>query len=1108
MKKIQYALIFGFQKARGSKLFKVMRATLFVIFVTISQVFATNTYSQNTRLSLNLKNVTIRAVLQEIEDKSDFYFMYDATKVDVNREVNFTCDNLEVKEILDQLFKKTRITYEINNRQIALNKLGDFSLSVQNIQKVSGKVTDSSGAPLPGVSIIIKGTTRGIITDVDGNYSLSNVPGNATLVFSFVGMKMQEVPVAGKSVINITMQAESIGIEEVVAVGYGTMKKSDLTGSISSVSSDDFRLHPIMNSTEALSGRLSGVMVTNTSGNVDSSVKVRIRGTNSINGGNDPLYVCDGVVGSGMPPIDEIESIEILKDASSTAIYGSRGANGVILITTKKGKEGATRIKVNGFGSFLQPINLYNTLNAYEYAQEVNLLYNNVYTDSQLSEFKANGGTDWQKEVLNNAWRQKYNVAIDGGTSKMNYRIFTEYHKNTALIEGQKSEGISLRSIFNIDLFKNVQLEWHVNGSYDKSNNTGSSLYEGGTGSVLFNALTWGPTERIYESDGSYNLADTYGAMGNNPVLRIKEKNTWKRSFDVSSNAALKWQILPELSVKYRLNINLKNDNSYNWESKIFTLSHAKASGSKSLSTNIFQNLIISWDKSYGNHNISATAVGESSKYTKDELSGSGEDFANENKGYWGMFDAVTRIADTGWTDWALLSGVGRLNYNYAGKYYATAAFRADGSSKFAEGNKWGYFPSGSIAWRVSEEDFIKDLNTFSNLKLRVSYGKTGNQGVDPYSTIPLLRERGAYYTYTSKVQGYTGKTINKNLQWEETGQMDFGLDAGFFNDRLNFTMDYYQKDTKKLILKVKTPYFLGGDDIYVNKGEVKNKGFEFSVNAVPIQKNNLSWDINANFSTNKNEIIDLGGEIIYGLSSSGNNDAVLSDETYILKEGLPLGELYGYKWLGIWQENEAAEADKYGNNKPGDNKYADLEPDYNINASDRTNIGNGTPKYIWGFNSTLSYKKWNLNVLLEGAHDCKKLNIVYAMASSQHSKSRTITLKDAWENSWTPENKSNKYPNATSATSTNYMNSTQWLQNAGFVRLKNISLGYTFDKRQTKIGDFYIYVSAQNLFTITDYKGYDPEATSTLTSDVNTGIDSGITPSARIFTIGAQLSF
>ncbi len=1107
MKKIQYALIFGFQKARGSKLFKVMRATLFVIFVTISQVFATSTYSQNIRLSLNLKNVTIRAVLQEIEDKSDFYFMYDATKVDVNREVNFTCDNQELTEILDKLFRKTGITYEINNRQIALNKLGDFSLSVQNIQKVSGKVTDSSGAPLPGVSIIIKGTTRGIITDVDGNYSLSNVPGNATLVFSFVGMKMQEVPVAGKSEINITMQAESIGIEEVVAVGYGSMKKSDLTGAISSVSAEDFRLQPIMNSTDVLAGRLSGVSVTNTSGNVGASVKVRIRGTNSINGGNDPLYVCDGVVGSGMPSVDEIESIEVLKDASATAIYGSRGANGVILITTKKGKEGATRITVNGFGSFLQPINLYDELDAYEYAKEINVIYNNIYTDDQLTAFKQNGGTDWQKEVLENAWKQKYNIAVDGGTQKVKYHIFGEYYKNTALIEGQMSEGINVRSFFDINLFKNVQLEWHINGNYGHKTNTGSSLYEGGADAILFNALTWGPTESIYESDGSWNTTDTYGAMGYNPVMRMKLKDTWRKSFGVSSNSALTWQILPELSVQYRLNVNLNNDNSYSWESTEYTRSHAESSGSKSFTNQIFQNLIVTWNKGYGNHHISATAVGESSRYRSDSLSGSGEYFGNENLEYWGMSSGTTRNSGTGWSDWSLLSGVGRVNYNYAGKYYATAAFRADGSSKFAEGNKWSYFPSGSIAWRASEENFIKDLNTFSNLKLRASYGKTGNQGVSPYSTIASLRERGAYYTYTSKVQGYTSKAINKDLKWEETGQIDFGVDAGFFNDRLNVSMDYYQKDTKKLLLTITTPYFLGGDDIYVNKGEVKNKGFEFSVNAVPVEKENLSWEINANFSTNKNEIVDLGGETIYGLSSSGNNDAILSDETYILKEGLALGELYGYKWLGIWQENEAAEADKYGN-KPGDNKYADLEPDGNINASDRTNIGNGTPKYIWGFNSTLRYKNWDLNILLDGVHGCDKLNIVYAMASSQHSKSRTITLKDAWENSWTPENKSNKYPSVTSQTSTNYLNSTQWIQDASFVRLKNISLGYTFSKRLTRIGDCHVYISAQNLFTITDYKGYDPEATSTLASDVNTGIDSGITPSTRIFTIGAQLSF
>jgi len=1101
---------------RGStgNLWKKMK--LFVTFFWLGLLsVSASTYSQETKFNLRFNDATVKEVFKQIEDNSEFILFYNEDYVDVNRRVSVDAREKNVEYILDEIFKGTQNTYKIYDRQIVILAPGvtnvpfasESGLPQPKKISVSGKVTDSFGAPLPGVSIVVKGTTNGIITDANGKYTLSNVPGDATLTFSFVGMKTQDVPVSGKNEVNLVMKEESIGIEEVVAVGYGSMKKTDLTGSISSVSAEDFKLQPIMTSTDALIGRLSGVSVTNTSGNVGASVKVRIRGTNSINGGNDPLYVCDGVVGTEMPSVDEIESIEVLKDASATAIYGSRGANGVILITTKRGKEGATRITVNGFGSFLQPINLYDELDAYNYAKEVNILYNNVYTDAQLNEFKANGGTDWQDEVLQNAWKQKYNVAIDGGSQKVKYHIFGEYYKNTALIEGQMSEGFNVRSYFDIDLFKNVKLEWHVNGNYGHSTNTGSSLYEGGADAVLFNALTWGPTESVYESDGSYNLADSYGAMGDNPVLRMKEKDTWGKSFGVSSNSAITWQILPELSVQYRLNLNLNNGNSYEWESTAYTLSHATASGSKSFSNQIFQNLIVNWNRSFGNHNISATAVGESTRYRYDKLSGSGEYFGNENLGYWGMSSGTTRNASTDWNDWSLLSAVGRVNYNYAGKYYATGAFRADGSSKFADGNKWSYYPSGSLAWRASEENFVKDLNVFSNLKVRASYGKTGNQGVGSYSTIASLKSEGAYYTYTSKVVGYTSKTINKDLKWEETGQVDFGVDAGFFKDRLNVTMDYYQKDTKKLLLTVTTPYFLGGDDIYVNKGEVKNKGFEISIDAVPVQSKDLTWEFNANFSTNKNEIVDLGGETIYGLSSSGNNDAILSDETYILKEGYALGELYGYKWLGIWQEDEATEAAKYGN-KPGDNKYADITPDGTINASDRTKIGNGTPKYIWGFNSTLRFRKWDLNVLLEGVEGCDKLNILYAMASSQHSKSRTITLKDAWNNSWTSENKSNRFPNVTSETSTNYLNSTQWVQDASFIRMKNISLGYTFDKRLTRFFDCHVYISAQNLFTITDYKGYDPEATSTLASDVNTGIDSGITPSARTFTVGAQLSF
>ncbi len=1064
-------------------------------------------YAQNSKLSLDFSNSKIEDVLKYIEDHTEYSFMYDNKEIDVTQKVNISLKNKPIEIILDDLFGNTVSYKMVSNHIILTPKYARLSATNQRQGAVSGKVTDISGTPLPGVSIVVKGTTSGTISDGDGNFRMNNVPGNAVLVFSFVGMKTQEVAVGDQSVVNVTLKEESVDIGEVVAVGYGTMKRSDLTGSISSVSADDFKMQPMMRSTDALAARLSGVQVTNTSGNPDASVKIRIRGANSINGGNDPLYVCDGVVGASMPAAEEIESIEVLKDASATAIYGSRGANGVILITTKKGSVGKTRISFETFGSFQKPVNLYDKLDAYEYAQEINVLQNNFYTDDQLVEFKKNGGVDWQNEVLQSCWNQNYHLSVDGGSQNVKFHISGQYKKLNGLLKRTSSESYDIRSNFEIDLYKNLKLEWFINGGYTYLRNTGTDQNLGGADAVLFNALTWGPTESIYESDGTYNYADQFGAMGENPYMAMKEIHRWNNNYDVSSNSAITWEVSPGLTVQYRLNLSYGFDNFYKWESSTYTESNATAYGNKYVSKNIFQNVVVNWNKSFGEHNLALTAVGEGSKSSSDGLSASGSYFGNENLEYWGMSTGTTQTAETNWSNQSLLSFVGRANYNYANKYYLTAAVRADGSSKFADGNKWGYFPSGSVAWRASEEDFVKDLNIFSDLKLRTSYGKTGNQGVSPYSTIASLSKVGAYYTYTSKVYGYTSKSINKNLKWEETGQVDLGLDAGFFRNRLNVSMDYYQKDTKKLLLSVTTPYFLGGDDIYQNKGEVKNKGFELTVSATPVQNKDLKWDMQANFSTNRNRIVDLGGETIYGLSSSGNNDAILSDETYILKKGLPLGSLYGYKWLGIWQEDESDEAAKYGN-KPGDNKYADIVSDGSIDASDRTNIGTGIPKFIWGFNSTLTYRKWNLNIVLQGVQGCDKLNVMYAIAASQHAKSRTITLKDAWENSWTSSNKSNRFPSVTSETSTNYINSTQWLQDASFIRMKNISLGYTFDKGMVKFGDCYVYVSAQNLFTITKYKGYDPETTSTTTSDVCTGIDSGITPTARTFTFGAQLSF
>lgn len=1089
-----------------NNMYKQKIALLSALLFFVSVVFASGQ-------TLRLKNVTVSKAMTELQAKTGYHFVYESSDLDVNHHVNVNGN--DIRQLVGQILKGQNVTYDIQGKNIVVS--GKSSARVSSAtppiqqqdgkHKITGTVLDSNGDPVIGATVLEKGTNNGTVTNLDGRFTLDVSP-RAMLQVSYIGYVTQSVrPTGGNTV--VTLEQDNAQLDELVVVGYGTQKRSDLTGAISGVTSKDFEKQPIMNATDALMGRLSGVSVTNTSGNVNGDVKIRIRGANSINGGNDPLYVVDGLVGADMPPVDDIESIEVLKDASSTAIYGSRGANGVVLITTHSGKEGKTTVKFNAFLSNLHAAKTYDTLSPYDYAQELNVLYNNIYTADDLEAFRnGSRGTDWQKELLQSAWAQKYNVSVDGGTNKAQYHVFLEYSDNKSLIKNAKTEGYTLRSNFNMQLYKNLNFKLYVNGYYNNLYNTNSSAYEGGSTGLLFNAVTWGPTEPVYASDGSYNFNDNWGAMGLNPVMRMNEHDTWRKNFGFNANGVLTWQVLPSLSLQYSLNVTLSNSNNYEWENSTYTQSSADAVGERGLSKYIYQNFIATWNQSYGQHNITLTGVAETTKSTNDALRATAEKLSNETLGYWGMALGGTQTVGTGWSDWSLVSFVGRANYNYANKYYGSFAFRADGSSKFASGNKWSYFPSASLAWRASEEEFVKNWNVFSNLKFRMSYGVTGNQGVGPYSTIASLYPYNPkLYGTNTRVLGYTARIVNKNLKWERTGQFDFGIDAGFFDNRLNVSLDYYRKDTRDLLLTVTTPYFLGGDSMYDNVGKVRNRGFEATINAVPIQTKDWYWDVSANFSYNKNKIVNLGGEIIYGLSSSGNNDAVLSNETYILKEGLPLGELYGYKCLGIWQTDEAEQAAKYGC-KPGDYKYADLDDNGTIDASDRTNIGNGTPKYFWGLNSTLRYKNWDLNVLIQGVHGADKLNVLYAMGTSIHSKSRTITIKDGWVNRWTASNPSNRWPNIESTTSTNYINSSQWLQDASFVRLKNLSLGYTFDRKLTHFADIRLYVSGQNLFTITSYKGYDPEASSTLTSDVATGIDTGITPTARVFTFGAQLTF
>ncbi len=737
-----------FYKIWKSKMWKIMRTALILLLICISQAFAIGSYSQNTRLSLIMNNVPIKTILNEIENQSEFYFMYEAHKIDVNRRINIKTENTLVSEILNEIFDNTGILYTINNRQIALTVESSNNFEIQQLKTVSGKITDSSGLPLPGVTIVVKGTTQGTVSDAVGNYSLTNTPEDAILVFSFVGMKKQEIAVAGKSVINVTMAEDAIGLEEVMAIGYGTMKKSDLTGSVSSVKNEIITALPSTAVTSALQGRVAGVQIQQNTGSPGSSLQVRIRGTNSIRGSNEPLWIIDGFPGDqNMLNTSDIESIEVLKDASATAIYGSRGANGVVIVTTKRGKAGATRIEYTGSYSVQTLRKKLDLMNATEYAQFWNMQQVNDWGTEYWSQQEVNNlgeGTDWQDLVFQSAPIHDHSLSVRGGNEKTQFSIGGSYFDQKGIVKNSEYSKITLRASLNHEISKKFSISYNI--ILSRADKDAKESNGGQRGSSFISGVASAPPiVSPYNDDGTYRiLGDVTSFTENslsNPVAYVNEASNQSFSNRVNSNVAFTIKPIDDLSIKISGNVLNRETRSDSYT----TLLYPNSSGSASIGNNNGLSLnsdnIINYKKTINDkHNISVTAGYTYEQYVGKSANVSGTGFLSDIYETYNIGSAdVLETPSSSYSKWVLMSYLGRLNYSFKDKYLATLTFRADGSSRYSEGNKWGYFPSGAFAYRVSEEEFMKEIDFISFLKLRASYGESGSTAISPYSTLNLL---------------------------------------------------------------------------------------------------------------------------------------------------------------------------------------------------------------------------------------------------------------------------------------------------------------------------------------------------------------------------------
>lgn len=969
---------------------------------------------------------------------------------------------------------------------------------------VSGKVTSAfENEALPGVNVLVQGSNTGTVTDIEGNYNLNVSDPNSTLIFSFVGYLSEEAPIEGRPEIDIKLVEDIQSLSEVVVVGYGTVKKSDLTGSVSSIEGEDLNAFPTTNPVQALAGRAAGVQVKQNTGAPGGGISVRIRGTNSIQGGNEPLYVIDGFPYSGTPTIlnnNDIESMEILKDASATAIYGSRGANGVVLITTKRGKAGATRVDYEGSYGIQTLRKKLDLMNATEYAEFYNEQAVNDGLEPYFSQDEINNfgeGTDWQDEVYQAAPLQNHSLTVSGGNDKTQFSISGSHFNQKGIIPGSDYVRNSLRANVNHDISKKFSLNTSVIVSRIDSDRKNSGGGNRGR-SLIGGTISAPPTLSLYNDDGTYrDLATVYPFISNvltHPFNYIYEQNDHIRSNKVLANAAVTYMPIEGLSIKVSGGIENSDDRVDGYTTTDFINSSGSANVDTDQRTSLLNENIISYAKTIGkNHSISATAGVTYQNSISTSLGASGAGFiSNVTESHDLGSAAILNTPGTGYSDWSLLSYLSRFNYSLNEKYLVTASFRADGSSRFAEGEKWGYFPSAALAWRISEEQFIKNIPFISNLKLRAGFGATGNTAIGPYTTLNLLNAGKTVFDDQLFTNISPGTRLPENLKWETTMQTDFGIDVGIFDNRFRLTADYYIKNTTDLLNRVSLPSSLGYLYTIRNVGEIQNKGFELALDA-NILTGNFNWDVSTNISFNRNEVIKLyGREDILG---SAIYVGIVNDNINILREGKPLGVFYGYVEEG-YDEN-------------GKIVYKDLVDDGSINQDDKTIIGDPNPDFIYGFNSNMSFKNFDLNIFIQGSQGNDIFNLSSVGQTTDYGFGLNM-LREVLYDHWTPETPNAKYPKI--SRSTNVRVSDRFVEDGSYLRLRNIQLAYNLPVSNLNIGwlrNAQVYVSGQNLITLTKYSWFDPEINSYGgSSSILQGIDHYSYPTTKTLTLGLKLGF
>lgn len=1089
----------------------MMKWSLFFFFLSVIQVLAVDSYSQQTRLTLKFNQTKLESVLNEIENKSEFYFLYNQDFVNTNKTVDLDVKGVKIEGVLDALFKDTDIKYTISDRQIVLtnseNQSGLNRISGQQIN-ISGKVTSAIGEALPGVTVSVKGTSTGTITDNNGHFELT-ISGDAkSIIFSFVGMKSLEVAIAGKTTFNIVLEEESIGIEEVVAIGYGTAKKRDVTGSVGSVKAETISLSNPIQPAKALQGQVAGVNVNKVNSRPGSDYTIDIRGVHSISFSSEPLVVIDGVMGGRLNTLNpsDIETMDVLKDASATAIYGARGANGVIIITTKKGKQGKTKVTYDGYVGVKVPTNLPDLMTAQEFYHAYNDVVkaenptaSPVWTATELANVQAGKTVDWVDQVTDPSAQTSHVVALSGGNENTTHYFSTGYLSEKGNLLNTGYERFNLKGSVDSKLNDMVKVGFTTYYTYSILNLGSNETLRGAyrvrpTGSVYYKDLV-NPSETNDKDVNGYSfwmgIKDT---QIQNPTLEVAAEN-YQDETRVSSflgNGYIELTPFKGFSFKSSMSASV-----FNSRQGVYVGADSKSRLNKLPSTNLTNRLngsytwdnILNYKTTVGVHNINISAA-QSALQERFETSGVAVENLPYNSGWYAINTAaLINSVNSSLVERSILSFMGRFNYTYNDKYLLTLTGRYDGSSVLAEGNKWAFFPSAALAWRAGEEQFIKSLNLFSDLKVRLSYGEVGNDVVSPYSTQAYLRKT-AYDFSGAAAYGYAPNNIgNSNLKWENSAEINFGLNMGFLKNRVMVDIELYDKTTNDLIQNVALPTSLGFGAVTANVGKLVNRGIEISLNTVNIQKQGFRWSTNINFSTNHNEILELYG---------GTLTKDIANRLFV---GESLRSNYYYEFDGIWQTSEAAEAAKYGQ-VPGSVKVVDQNNDGKISSAtdvdDRIVLGNELPKWIAGMTNTLTYKNWDISVFIYTRQGVQFRNAMLAGTMGELGSNRYNRLN---LNYWRADNPTNDYFGVWQANP--YREAIQY-KDASFLRISNITLGYNIPKSvldRIKFSNIRLYLQATNPFLLTKENNIwmDPE--------FNSGTYQDDVPNST-YSFGVNLSF